>query len=323
MKKAFAIITLVLAVLLAVSCSTTYQSREVPADLLEYEQFATPYKMSKDGQLHFYFVAASNGYVRTSSKTGDACLILFPNGETMLIDCCVGSYASVLITSLLKMGVTDINYLVMTHPHSDHAGGIYNNKDYSILDYFNVGKFFYTGIDTSVTTKTLDKLEAHDIPCELLLEGDEMDIGGVHLSVINPPKSVVGTSSSEEEYLNSSSITIRFDYGEFSALFTGDLYIPGEYRLVDEHSDLLDVDLLKVCHHGRSTSSCERFIEAVSPSLAVVTGNCPMDTVIYKVYKENNCEVLFDFCDGYVHAWSDGKTLSKEHSLVRNITIYD
>lgn len=325
MKRILINILFLCIMLLSISCSTlkAYQSREIPENLLEYEKYATDYVILDDGKLHFYFIAASNGYVRTSYKTGDSCLVLFPNGEKMLIDCCVGSYTPVLITSLLKLGVSDIDYLVLTHPHSDHCGGIYQNETWSILDYCNVKKLFYTGIDCEINKKIIQRLDDRGIPYKLLLEGSEFNVGDVHLNILNPPESVVGSVNSEEEYQNSSSITIRYDYGDFSALFTGDLYIPAEYRLVDKYSSMLDVDLLKVCHHGRNTSSSEKFISAVTPSLSIVTGNCTMDTTLYSLFKKYGSEVFLDFCDGYIHVWSDGKTMDTENSIERSITLYD
>lgn len=309
---------------LFVSCATmSQQEGNIPPSLAEYEQYAAPYTIKNDGNLHFYFIAASNGAFRTSYKTGDACLVVFPDGEIMLIDCCIGSYTPILITSLLKMGISSIDYLVVTHPHTDHAGGIYKNEEYSLPDYVTVGMFYYNGLDCDVNKKSISKMEEHGVPCDVLCEGSELDIGGVHLYVINPPSSEIGKVSDEEEYVNNTSITIVFEYRDFSALFTGDLYIRGEKRLVDLYPDLLDVDLLKVCHHGRNTSSCETFVSAVTPSLAVVTGNCTMDTGLYSLFRKYGAEVLLDFCDGYVHVWSDGSKMQKENSLKRNVTFYD
>ena len=123
--------------------------------------------------------------------------------------------------------------------------------------------------------------------------------------------------------INNNSIVLRIDYGDFSALFTGDIYMLKENELVKEKPELLDVDLLKIPHHGHTTSNGRRFGDAVTPQLAVATGRIVLDSSVYYNYTKHGSKVLMDYCDGYIHVTTDGSEISWEHSRERTIDYYD
>lgn len=314
----------ILAVLVLVSCATA----KIPAELLAYEQYSTPYQLKNDGNLHFYFMA-SMGMKMTNTdgdaqKWGDSCLILLPDGETVLVDAGMADYAPLLALNLMKMGVSRIDYIIITHPHNDHAAGIYN-REKTILQYFEVGKCYYNGAynnSWSNIHQLEDILDDYGVPREVLKEGDELELGGVSFRILNPPADVAGAVYTLTPDVNNSSIVFRMDYGDFSALFTGDIYAAKEWDLVERFPELLDVDLLKVPHHGHNTSSTREFGAAVTPKLAVATSHVAMDLNSYMSYTRTGSQVLMDFCDGYVHVWSDGTGLDYEHSKERTIRMY-
>ena len=102
------------------------------------------------------------------------------------------------------------------------------------------------------------------------------------------------------------SITMRFDYGEHSALFTGDLYVAGEMDILERvDTELLKADFLKVPHHGYNTSSCSAFLHAVDPDLAVSTGRLPIPAAIYNRYEDLGIEMLDDRIYGSIHVTAD------------------
>lgn len=100
--------------------------------------------------------------------------------------------------------------------------------------------------------------------------------------------------------VNDTSLVLRFDYGEHSALFPGDLYVRGEAWVL-ENIDItkLDVDLLKIPHHARSTSSSETFVNAVTPEIAVGTGQVELQ--VGDVYEAVNATTLIERDRGYIH----------------------
>ena len=330
MKRFHVLFTIaILTVVLAVSCSTSKNSgHQIPGKLEAYEEYSTPYVVQNDGKLHFYFMASmglkTGDASDDSHKWGDSCLIVFPDGKTMLVDAGMGEYAPLLALNLMKMGVRKLDYVLITHPHNDHAAGIYNAGN-TILQYFEVGKCYYNGLYNSAwsnLTQLEDILDSYKVPRQILREGDRFEVSGVSFTVINPPDGEAGRILTLTPDINNSSIVFRLDYGSFSALFTGDIYAAKEWDLVARYPEVLDVDLLKVPHHGHNTSSTREFGAAVTPTLAVSTGYVAMDLNTYMSYTRTGSEVLMDYCDGYVHVWSDGTGLEYEHSKERTVRLY-
>ena len=166
--------------------------------------------------------------------------------------------------------------------------------------------------------------EDHGIPWQAISEGFTLDIGEVHLQVISPSSDLVGQTLETTPDINNSSIVLRMDYRDFSALFTGDIYNVKERDLTKNKADLLDVDLLKMPHHGNSqTSNGKDFALAISPVLVVATGRTPIDSMTYYYYTKQGARVLFDYCDGYIHAFTDGEEITWEHSRERTTDYYD
>jgi len=336
MKRYPIIVVLFIAVCLLFSCASG-RTREV---VDEYTPYVSPWKTDvisqakEKGTLNFWFMASEGYNVASGSeaadKWGDSFLIVFPDGETMLVDCGFAAMAPIITRTLQNYGITRIDYFVLTHPHSDHAGSIAFTKDIkdSLLENFEIGKCYYTGVyntEWSDPKKFENLMDSYGIPREVLQEGDELDIGGVHLTIINPPEGSAGTSISVTQEMNNSSLTIRMDYGEFSALLTGDLYESREMELVKKYGDFLDVDLLKIPHHGHQTSTSEQFVRATSPEVAVGIGHVLLGTSKYSnLLKSGAKAVLMDIADGYIHVWSDGKNdIQWETSRTRTITNYE
>ena len=266
-----------------------------------------------DGKLHYYFMAGEGGTFSNGTygeKWGDSYLLVFPNGQTMVIDTGYSSYGPMLTQNLKQMGVEKLDYLVITHPHSDHQGGSFYeysalNTEYGILHSFEIGQVYYRGgYDPDSTGATLVKnvCEPLDLPLAVLEKGDTLNIGGVRLDVIWPLAGEGDTMVSSGVEINDKSIVFRVEYGEHTALLTGDLYVSGEEGiLANTDLKLLDVDLLKVPHHGYDTSSSlQAFIKTVSPEIAVALGRVPREKTITR-YEEQGVRYLCDWLNGYIH----------------------
>ena len=123
------------------------------------------------------------------------------------------------------------------------------------------------------------------------------------------PTADMSTTSIGSGKINDTSMVFRLDYGEHSALYTADLYVKGEGDLMAiEDPEKLDVDFLKIPHHGWNTSSSADFVNAVSAKLAVATSFLEMEEQIRRNYVSAKTEVLLDVYNGYIHvsAGSDG-----------------
>lgn len=193
---------------------------------------------------------------------GDSELIIATDGTTMLIDSGEAEYGPVVLNYLAELGITKLDYIIATHPHSDHMGGLVK----VISSDIEIGRIYMPEIapDYVPTTKTYEKfLKAVAERGARISKGDniEFDFGDGTINMY--------VSDYREDNLNNYSILIKYDIGEHSFLFTGDIEALAEDYYVTNGYDL-DVDVLKVCHHGSSTSSTPAFLDAVTPEFCVI-----------------------------------------------------
>lgn len=261
------------------------------------------------------------------SKWGDSTLIAFPDGQTMLIDGGMSDYGPLLLENLEALGVTKLDYVMLSHRHDDHYGGLLRSG--GVLESVEIGLIYSSGIyngNSSNPAKLEGMAKEQGIPTQTLAKGDVVEIGDVTMEVLWPLPGLAKTSSDSTEDCNNGSLVIRFDYGDTSALFTGDLYKSGETMLIKELGDdiaKLDVDVLKIPHHGRSTSSTDDLIKAASAKVGVATGAIIMETAVYSHYAKEGTAVYMDVYDGYVKVTMDGTNVSTECSRVRDVAAFD
>jgi len=209
---------------------------------------------------------------------GDAILVQAPGQHAMLIDAGPAeppdaargfagydAGAEVVVPFLKHSGVADLDYLVLTHPHQDHAGGMP-----AVLRTVPVRTFVDTQLAHEVSgyTETLALVTQKHIPMRRPVAGEQIRLGpAVTLEVLNPPpEHLEGTRSDE----NSNSIAFRLRYRSITVLFAGDMEAVVEERLLAEGVPV-KADLLKVAHHGSGYSSTDAFLRAVQPRWAVVS----------------------------------------------------
>lgn len=248
----------------------------------------------------------SNGKSGGTIKSGDSALLVFPNGETMLIDGGMPDFGSFLVENLRKLGVEKLDYCMLSHMHDDHWGGLLSEG--GVFDSIEVGTYLWSGIyarsySDSMRLQLERKAESKNIKIVTLARGDEMQFGDVKMTVLAPePGRVGGTSENDtDESVNADSIAVRFDYGECSYMTAGDLYVTAESELMGRiDKSLLEVDIAKINHHGGSTSSGTDWCAAQKAKVAVATGFVDISAMTYLAYAKQGTVCYGDKYDGYV-----------------------
>ena len=248
----------------------------------------------------------------------DSILAILPTGETLLIDAGASNDRDVraqkgadyLINYLKSCGVTTIDYMILTHPHSDHIA----SADEVITEYGKNIKNILLSDDTSSGWERVAKaMQKVGIGYEICEVGDTYSIGKATLTILGPvDKSIFG-----EDNKNNYSIVCRLAYGDTSFVFTGDAETVTEKAIVKRFSaSELKSDVLKVGHHGSTTSSCEEFLRAVDAGTAVICCGAensyghPTKTVLDRLEKLGY-NVLRTDLEGTIILISDGKTVSR------------
>ena len=192
---------------------------------------------------------------------GDSALLT--DGETsVLIDAGPNASEDKLCAYLTDAGISDIDVMVLTHPHEDHIGG----AD-AVLENFSVGEIITPdkSADSRSFEKVLECAEEKNLTISTVFRKDSFSQGSFDFDVLSP---------GEKEYAdtNDYSIVLKVTYGNVSFMFTGDAEKTAEEEILSEFDrEFLKCVFLKAGHHGSSTSNTEEFVGAVSPLFASVS----------------------------------------------------
>lgn len=208
-----------------------------------------------DDKLHISFLDVGQG---------DAILIQ-KGSQQVLID---GGPSPQEITLELssKMPFWDrtIELVVLTHPHTDHITGLVE-----VLQRYKVEQVLYPDLDydTPIYDEWLVLLEEKDIKYTLAQAGQEIDLGGVVIEVLNPQNPLLlGTESD----IDNNSVVLYVSMDEISFLLTADLMWEGEFELISQRA-IPESTVLKVGHHGSANATTAEFLAVVNPQLAVIS----------------------------------------------------
>ena len=234
---------------------------------------------------------------------GDSIFIELANDQKLLIDGASRSQAKTVVDNLRELNVEKIDYLVASHPHEDHIGGLPE-----VIRNFDIGRVYMPDIASS--TKIFEELLLEIRDRNIRLEKAEagfsiLEDGDLSIRVISP--------SRRHRSINNNSLVIKLDYKDFSAIFTGDIEYAGERELVDRGEDLR-ADLLKVSHHGSKTSTDADFLDRVNPSHAIISlaennkyGH--PDPEIIDRLRARNINIYRTDRDGTIIVGTDGSTM--------------
>lgn len=198
-------------------------------------------------QIHFFDVGQADS------------TLLISNNQTMLIDAGNNDDGTLIVNNIKRLGIQKLDYVIGTHPHEDHIGGL----DDVILN-FDIGKIYMPKIQTNTKTfeDVLDAIQSKKLKITSPKQGEMFNIGDAKCEIMLAGKG----SKEEQENLNLSSIVIRTTYKEQSYLFMGDSEQENE-----KSRNWMQTNVLKVGHHGSTTSSSKSFLNQVLPQISIIS----------------------------------------------------
>ncbi len=188
------------------------------------------------------------------------CILLESKGDFVLIDAGEAEYGPTVCEYLSTNGVKTIDYVIATHPHSDHCGALTE-----VIETFPCENFITVENDQQTKTwlNVLYAVSNRNVNYIDAKVGNTYSFGNADFEIMGP------YSQTYDNY-NNYSVVVKATYENNSFLFTGDAEKAVEYEML-ENSASLKADVLKVSHHGSSSSSSNEFLDAVSPTYAVIT----------------------------------------------------
>ncbi len=192
---------------------------------------------------------------------GDAILIT-THEKVLLVD--GGWRTSNVAGYLSQQGIDEIDYVIATHPHADHIGGLIE-----VFNTYTIGEVIDPGVNHTTINYNdyLTAIDENDIPYTEGKKGMQRDLGkDAYFEILHPPDPIPNYSNS---YLNNVSVVARVTLGEITVMLTGDIEKEGEADLVAA-TENLSAHILKVAHHGSHSSSTMEFLEAVEPEISII-----------------------------------------------------
>lgn len=241
---------------------------------------------------------------------GQGSAILIKGSEkNVLIDAGESQHAPTVINYLAENGVAHLDYMINTHPHFDHMGGMVQVMEAVTADVVIMTPLKESAIPTTTSYKNLlTYLEKNKdtITTQQAVVGDSYYLGnGLELNILGPVDLYDG--------LNDASIVSRLDFGETFFLFCGDIENKAQQDLVDA-GVLSAVNVIEAPHHGSSSSLNEAFFRAISPQVAVI--QCALDndyghphTETLALYEQLDITAYRNDTQGNVKIITDGTTL--------------
>ena len=236
------------------------------------------------------------------------CTFIAANGKTMLVDSGENEYAQKVTNYLSELGVSRLDYIIATHPHSDHMGGMH-----TIIDSFDVGEVIIPHIPDEQLPTTLfyehflDSCEASRVKVTEAEAGREIQLGDAHIEIIAP-------GGSYYEDINNYSVSFILTHGDISFLLTGDAEKESESDMI-KSGRLSKVMLYKAGHHGSAYSSSTEFIDVIRPKAVIISCGIdnsyghPAESTVKRLNKYAKRIYRTDIC-GTIVVESNGKRLA-------------
>lgn len=255
-----------------------------------------------------------NDYINTNNNLlkvhyldvgqGDSIFIELPNNETMLIDAAESYQSENIINYLKNLNYQKIDYVIGTHPHTDHIGGLKN-----IINTFEIGKIYMPKVVS--TTKTYESLlmaiKDKNLKINTAKAGTSIiDTDALKINILAPNNSIYTE-------LNNYSVVTKITYGTTKFLFMGD----AEKLSENEIKENVTADVIKIGHHGSNTSSSIDFIKKVNAKYGIISVglnnkyNLPKEETITN-WENSGTKIYLTSTNGTIRASSDGTNIKIE-----------
>ena len=242
---------------------------------------------------------------------GDAILIKFPRGKTAIIDAgdatkYFDNGQRVIAPLMNYLGISKIDYGFVSHIDNDHSGGFY-----SLVKSKLIKKIYKPSLDsTLVKDKRFEKFLKENKVSITYYDRNLINIDGTVLYVLNNLKDKLQLRFDT----NNSCGVLKIEYGNNKFLFDGDIELPAENYLIKKYQNFLNVDLLKIAHHGSKTGSSQNFLEAATPVYGLISVGInnkfkhPSPSVIKRL-EEDSIKIFRTDKRGAVLMCSDGDSI--------------
>lgn len=227
-------------------------------------------KKGGDGTLYILTPQLTQPGIR--AKCGDCTLLVFPDGQTMMIDAGYVACCNHIIHLLRDLELNHLDYFVLSHAHDDHAGGALAVAQYLYEAGGGIAAYYRTSYTKSSRMEPpfLEylKQQGSRIYTEVL-EGYHWEVGDIQIDVYNPTQELLEHCDGTDGGVNDVSIAMKFSYGSSTYLTSGDLYLKREAELAEKFGYRLSADIMKANHHGTYTSNGEKWLKTVSPKVII------------------------------------------------------
>ncbi len=283
------------------------------------KQYSVPERTSsaspQSGNLTVHFIDVGQG---------DSILVEY-DGKTMLIDAGDNNMGYTVSAFLKEQKISSLDYVVATHPHADHIGGML-----TILNQYPVGQFIDSGYPhTSQTYENmLTAIDTKNIPFHVAQRGETIDLAsGLEIMVLNPGKE-------RSEDLNENSVVLKITDRDVSFLLMGDAGLEAEESIMAAGYDV-DADILKVGHHASTSGSGHNFISSVSPEVSIIEVGADNDyghphaeilqrlKSLSTIYRTDDHGTITITTDGSTYTLTTKKTAPGKTSLTSTVTTAD
>ena len=235
------------------------------------------------------------------------CTLVMSGDEALLIDAGENGHETEVLNYLRSMKIDKLDYIIATHQHSDHIGGIPE-----VLEEYDANNIIMPRLTKAQTptnstyTAFLKALQNSDAKIISAKPGLKYSLGDAEFEILGPV-------TDDCEDINSMSAVTKITYGENSFLVTGDAEKDEELEIIENGADL-DCDVLRVGHHGSSTSSSREFLEAITPEICVISCGAnndyghPHDKALKRISYQTDEVYRTDIC-GSIVMTSDGENI--------------